>query len=49
MAIDLFAGFKMDQTVNGLGTTNWDLLEHILLGKNWVSESLNRLKQVSGL
>lgn len=49
MAIDSFAGFKMDQTINGLGTTNWDLLEHILLGKNWVSESLNRLKQVSGL
>jgi hypothetical protein len=49
-AIDGLFGFYMDQVVNGIGTTNWDLLEERLgVIDNAFSVSLERTAEKMGL
>lgn len=35
-------GHGLDQVWNQLGNTGWDLLEHILNGKDWINAALSR-------
>ena len=41
--MDSTRGHGLDQAWNQLGNTGWDLLEHILNGKDYIKAALSRL------
>lgn len=43
--IDRLLGFYMDKPINGIGTTNWDLLKDLLFDKDPLKESIKRIKK----
>ena len=42
--IDNMRGFSLDSVWNQIGTTGWDLLESILNDKDWMWQSIERMK-----
>ena len=46
--INRLIGFYMDKSINGIGTTNWDLLEDLLYNEDPFRKSLNRIKIEKG-
>ena len=42
--INRMIGFYMDRTINGIGTTNWDLLNELLFDKDAINTTIKRIK-----
>lgn len=42
--INRMIGFYMDRTINGIGTTNWDLLKDLLFDNDAIETTLKRIK-----
>lgn len=42
--INRLIGFYMDKTINGFGTTNWDLLNELLFDKDAIETTFKRVK-----
>jgi hypothetical protein len=42
--INRLIGFYMDRTINGIGTTNWDLLKDLLFDNDAIETTLKRIK-----
>ena len=43
--INRMIGFYMDKTINGIGTTNWDLLKELLFDEDAIKNTLDRIKK----
>lgn len=39
---DMMRGFSFDRAWNEIGSTGWDLLESLLVGTDWLRETINR-------